>query len=306
MRGGMQPPSARDVHEKLRQALVRGANADGGWPYYGLKASRLEPTCWALLALSAAGGPADHQYVARGRAYMRALQRPDGLLAEAAAPGPNYAWNGLALLTDVTIHGAPMDAWQERLVSGLLAARGIALPEGPSPVRQNNQLRAWSWTDDTFSWIEPTACCLLALKRARAGDPLARTRIADGEAVVLDRACDGGGWNYGNARVLGQDLRPYVPTTALALLAMQDRRSHPVIQRGMSWLDAHAMTEPAAMALSWVAVYRQVFQTPSPAVQARLIQQEAATNFLGNLHLTAMALYALTVPTRGAGAFALP
>ena len=35
----------------LRTFLLAGRNADGGWGYYPGKASRLEPTCWALLAL---------------------------------------------------------------------------------------------------------------------------------------------------------------------------------------------------------------------------------------------------------------
>ncbi len=35
----------------MRRALLSAANADGGWGYYPGKASRLEPTCWALLAL---------------------------------------------------------------------------------------------------------------------------------------------------------------------------------------------------------------------------------------------------------------
>ena len=46
-------------------------------------------------------------------------------------------------------------------MAALLAAKGIAL-EGDLPVRQNNRLQAWSWTEGTFSWVEPSggACSL--------------------------------------------------------------------------------------------------------------------------------------------------
>ena len=51
----------------------------------------------------------------------------------------------------------------------------------------------------------------------------ADTRIRDGEAVLRDRVCVDGGWNYGNSNVFGKNLPAYIPTTAIALLALQDR-----------------------------------------------------------------------------------
>jgi hypothetical protein len=41
-----------------------------------------------------------------------------------------------------------------------------------------------------------------------------------GEKMILERRCSDGGWNYGNRRVLGEDLRSYPETTALALLGL--------------------------------------------------------------------------------------
>ena len=34
-------------------------------------------------------------------------------------------------------------------------------------MRQDGSLQAWSWVDGTFSWVEPTAWCLLLLKKWR-------------------------------------------------------------------------------------------------------------------------------------------
>ena len=46
------------------------------------------------------------------------------------------------------------------------------------------------------------------------------------------------GWNFGNATMMAQDLQPYLPTTALALLALQDRRDLPAVSTSLAYLEA--------------------------------------------------------------------
>ena len=138
---------------------------------------------------------------------------------------------------------------------------------------------------------------MLALKVRRVGGPLVARRISEAEAVMFDRVCEPGGWNYGNSQVLMQDLRPYVPTTALALLALQDRREHPVVQRSLHWLTSHALSEPSTMALSLAAVCLHVYGQPIAEVLKALQAQQARAHALGNAHLIAMAAYALTLST---------
>ena len=70
----------------LRQFLLAGRNADGGWGYYAGKASRLEPTCWGLLAL----GDADPAVLTRWPAA-------GGLLRERSGGDVNFAFHALAL-----------------------------------------------------------------------------------------------------------------------------------------------------------------------------------------------------------------
>jgi hypothetical protein len=300
----MQEWRASQARSELQQALMSAQSADGGWPYYAGRASRIEPTCWALLALSVVPGVAE-TLVDRARAFLRTLQQNNGLLVETGTPGPNNAWNGLALLADISTERAADGPFRQALVAGLLSVKGIALEDDSTPVRQNNRLQAWSWTDGTFSWIEPTAVCVLALKRSRASSASMRTRITEAEAMILDRVCDGGGWNYGNAQVLGQDLRPYVPTTALAVLAMQDRREHPAIAASINWLRTHAASEPATMALSLSSICLRAIGEAAEAPRALLLRQAPNTRAFGNLHLIAMALYALTAAEHGARVFTL-
>src|SRR6266446_345145 len=88
-------------------------------------------------------------------------------------------------------------------------------------------LSGWSWTAGAFSWVEPTSYSLMALKKL---EPMlvgtnVEARIQQGEMLIYDRMCQGGGWNYGNSKVLGEALWPYPDVTAVALIALQDRRA---------------------------------------------------------------------------------
>jgi len=89
----------------------------------------------------------------------------------------------------------------------------------------------WAWTESTFGWVDPTARAVLALRLLRPG----AKAIEDGVGMLRDRETVGGGWNYGNRVVLGEDLEPYAQTTAAALVALQ--RADPALeQRGLSAL----------------------------------------------------------------------
>lgn len=294
-----QADRARTSQATRRSALVDLAAPSGGWSYYPDRSSRIEPTCWALLALGLAGAsPHEATAVTAARTFLRGLQRSDGLLVEPGTPGPNYGWNGLALLA---LNDRDSLDLVDRLATGLLAVKGIQIEDRePAVARQNNRLQAWSWTEGTFSWIEPTAYCMLALKVRRVAGPAVEARLAEAEAVILDRVCEPGGWNYGNSQVLAQDLRPYVPTTALALLALQDKPDHPIVRRSLDWLAAHALAERSTMALSLAAMALHVYGRPTDAVLAQLEAQQVRTRTLGNAHLLGMALYALTLPVHRA------
>lgn len=277
----------------LAERLRAASDSSGGWAYYRGKAPRIEPTCWSLLALAEAPPLA-----------LAAFRRPSGLLVDPSSPEPNYAWNGLAALT---LQG-DLEALESELyagvLGGLVAAKGVQLDAASTAaIPQNGLLQAWSWTAGTFSWVEPTAYCLLALKRVANPSAVVRARIAEAEAVLRDRVCPDGGWNYGNSEVLGQELRAYVPTTALGLLAMQDRRGDEAVERSLTWLETSALHERSAMALSLVAITLHVLgRTPGAALTA-LRDVGEVSGFLDNAHLMAMALYALTLDQHRASAF---
>lgn len=87
---------------------------------------------------------------------------------------------------------------------------------------QDRRLDGWPWTPGTANWVEPTAHALRALRLSLPHHEAAaaRERIAIGERLLLDRRCRDGGWNYGNKRVLQEDLPSYSECTALALIGL--------------------------------------------------------------------------------------
>jgi hypothetical protein len=270
----------------LTSLLLAGQNRDGGWGYYRDKLSRLEPTSWAALAL--ASGPDG----VTAREALRQWPARDGLLLERAGGEPNYGFHGLALLA-LLASGVDHRDGNHALIASLQSVKGLALQQSTIN-RQNNSLQAWPWIDDTFSWVEPTAWCLLALKTsAYVGHQINSIRIRDGERLLVDRACRGGGWNYGNSNMLGKELAPYVPTTAIALLAMRDSEE-PMIAQGLQFLERNATTERSAMALGLTSRALRAHGRDTMALQAALQEQLPITVALGNHAAVAAALYALT------------
>src|SRR5262245_59995163 len=68
------------VIASLRDQLQKARNRDGGWGYYPGKSSRIEPTCWGLLALQE---PQDVSGRAGGAAgFLLAQRRVGGLLID--------------------------------------------------------------------------------------------------------------------------------------------------------------------------------------------------------------------------------
>ncbi|HJZ77939.1 MAG TPA: prenyltransferase/squalene oxidase repeat-containing protein [Vicinamibacterales bacterium] len=278
----------------LAAALRRGRNVDGGWGYYAGKASRIEPTCWVALCLARAETlPTDASDDASR--WLAARQRPDGFIGDGTAEPPNVGFNGLAALA-VRNSAAWSSEGATRLINGLGRTKGLALKNDQD--RQDNTLQGWPWIEESFSWVEPTAWCMLAMKISSAllPDRERAARIDEAERLLLDRMCQTGGWNYGNSNTLGRELSAHVPTTALALLALQDRRDHPSVRKSIEYLTRSRLAESAGMALSLTSICLRVYGVPAPDVNERLAALAQKHAFFGNLHIAAMALYSLTGP----------
>jgi hypothetical protein len=279
---------------RLRRFLLDQRNGDGGWPYYAGKQTRLEPTTWAMLALQLDA----HQ------TPLGAWQDQDGLLTEPATGVVNFGFNGVAALALEACGAASLSG---TVVDALLRRKGVRVPEHPS-VKQNPTLQAWSWMDGTFSWVEPTAWCLLAVKRSAArSTAAARARVEEAERLLADRVSPAGGWNYGNGLVYGKDLPAHVPATAAGVMAMQDLKEMSIVRGAIAFLAAHATGEgsSAALALGWMAL--RVVGVSDIGLDDALAARAALAEEFGNVANAAMLLHALDSLAAGQppGAFVL-
>lgn len=240
-----------DSHALLER-LVRSANPDGGWGYAAGAASHPEPTCLALLALGAAR-EAFAQPIANGLAALERHRRPDGSY-QLAGGRPEANWpTAIALFTRLAL-GAPPEQVGPTVAS-LLAAESRAVKRDPETADMENDidlsLVGWPWAAANFGWVEPTAWACLAL---RAAGQEAHPRTQQGLKLLLDRAFDSGGVNYGNRVVLGTPTEPIPGPTALMLLAVQGGPDHPRVDAAVGYLRVHAAKSNDLDHLAWARV----------------------------------------------------
>ncbi len=270
----------------LREVLLAARNPDGGWPYYPSHDSRLEPTVWALLALARdANRPPDLDAITR-------WPRKDGWLADGPAGAPvNFAFNAMAALACLQRREAT--SFVTDIAKRLVEVKGISLEQN-AVQRQDNSLQAWPWIGQTFSWVEPTAWCTLLLKKCRGLNlPGAADRITVAEKLIRDRVCHDGGWNYGGSNVYGQELYAYVPTTAIALMAMQDRRDDPAVVKSVRYLKTNAHTEATTEALGLSMICFSIFGQPTDEIRKQLAPAIEISRAREHVLGLAMALYAV-------------
>jgi hypothetical protein len=204
-----------------------------------------EPTALAAIALSAANRPAT-----AAMQWLDGLQTADGSLGPTAAqsaPGWPTGWVVLAALA-VARGGGNRAFDVPRAVSWILQTSGDALA-GSGEAQQKSAIVGWPWVTGTYSWIEPTAIHVVALKAAGfTNHP--RTRQA--MAMLVDRLLSGGGCNYGNTIVLGQELRAHLQPTGLAMLALAGQPdADGRIARSLEYLTANLSVDTTSASLSY-------------------------------------------------------
>jgi len=179
---------------------------------------------------------------------------------------------------------------------GFLANLLLALSFNKKPITLNEDFIGWPWTPGTFSWVEPTSYFLIALKQIRSY--LAGTnvdeRVKQGESMIYDRMCNGGGWNYGNSAVYGEDLWPYPDITALALIALQNHRNKRENRDSFVALKKMMKDGNSGLALSWSAICYEIYGEDPDDLHKLLISGFEKTGFLGETKAVALCILALS------------
>ena len=122
--------------------------------------------------------------------------------------------------------------------------------------------------------------------RAQAGD------VGRRRACGHRRVCRGGGWNFGNKNVLGEDLPPYPDTTAITLVALQDRRRQPGVVQSLLAFDRIHDGHDSGLVTSLVAICNSLFGRDGSAARAQLAEGYRSTGFLGDNKVRGLALLA--------------
>ncbi len=210
--------------QDLTGILLDRRNADGGWGYYPGQTSWLEPTAYAALALH--GRPES----ARAIELLRKWQTPSG--AWLAHPSTSIeSWATSLVVVVKCVRNEFDGSWRQgvewvlrskaNFTSRFQAFMDRVLGRKPAVV-QDPSLFGWPWCAGTASWIEPTAHALRALRlssrRVNVGE--LHERVSMGERMIMDRRCTDHGWNYGNKRVLDENLESFPECTALALIGL--------------------------------------------------------------------------------------
>ena len=280
-------------------ALVAARNPDGGWGAGAGRSSNTEATALGLLALHAAG----REGTAEAAAWLVSRQREDGSWAFDDVV-PDASWSGSLAVFALGRTGAD-EAGAARGLRWLVGQEGSSFPfliwlryklfPEDQAVELDPSLTGWPWTPDTFSWVEPTSYALLALKCLPGLAPrrAARARIQEGERMILDRACRGGGWNYGNSRVLDEELEPYPDTTAIALLALQDQPRLEGVRAGMTALRRMLGEVDSGLALALATLCFRAHDLDASTLARRLGARFEAAGFLGETRVLALAALAL-------------
>jgi uncharacterized protein (DUF362 family) len=255
-------PSVATARERLAAQVA----ADGGWGYQPGQPLHLEPTCLAILAL--AGEPEKYQpLIERARAAIAANRAADATY-RLARGRPQAVWaTALVLVTEHALSptacapGSPLAATAERLLA--IESRVLKVDDeevADMKIDIDLTLRGWPWAEANFAWVEPTSWACLALTAVGRGD---HPRVQEGRNLLLDRAFDSGGANYGNRVVLGKSTEPIPGPTAMMLLALQGVAHQPRIDAAVGYLRVTAAKSTDLEHLAWAKLALSVYDSDS-------------------------------------------
>lgn len=282
--------------EAAQNFLVRSRVPGSGWGYHADSSQAFpEPTCYSLLALNNTSfSPVEPL------GWLTSLVNSEGKLYLPADDSPN--WGTSHLLITLTRLDVLKDVRQAS-INWLLEWKSRYV-ETTEVVTLDGSLIGWPWISDTFSWVQPTSYAIFALKLAGLGS---HDRVKEAEALLFDRMCRQGGWNFGNPVILNRQIDPSLSETAIALFALQDvPEAKDEIDKALSLLERELPVFPSALSLSLGILSLQLFGRPFEwFVELLLSRQEQDGSWRQMNWWTALGVLALQVAEGGENAFEL-
>ena len=296
------------MRSEIIKFLLQSQNPDGGWGYFPGKSSALEATAFALLAVRLLTEAATCKQ--KAISFLKSRQAGTGgwpvntSESEAASWVSSLAGHALfeaegygnpvrrsAEYLESTFGKVPLN-WWTRLSIAMGNKKGL-----PFDVR----FGGWNWNPSTTPWVEPTSYALLFLKKIGTSLLPAQLQgfILEAETMLYDRMCPSGGWNYGNSRVLGEDLRPYLLTTAIALMALQDHPEREENRRSLEYLQRTLSAEKSALSLAYAILCLDLYRFQDSLASDSLLRIWEEDHFFKNTKTAALASLALDARERG-------
>jgi hypothetical protein len=288
--------------DEVVKQILNAQNRDGGWGFLHGKSSNTESTSLCILALESLGGQRPAVNIRRALDWLMQRQRAEGswslndALTDASwtTALAIIAMNRFAQYREPTANAAHWLLKQEGRTPGILARLVSTFAPRRTSVTLNPGLRGWSWFPETFSWIEPTSYALIALKQIRSylSGKNVEERIHQGELMIYDRMCDGGGWNYGNSKVFGEALWPYPDVTAVALIALQDNKMSQTNQESLGALRRMMQETDSGLALCWATICLSIYGDDTYEWKRRIQKRFQMNGFFGETKTLALSLIA--------------
>ena len=260
----MAPTDSKEQSQlvSLEKRFVEGV----GFPYRPGGGFRPDATCWAILALEAAGSTSG--VVAKARRLLASIQGPDGRVC-VSPQHPDACWP--TPLAALAWHGAPeYDEPRNKAIHFLLEFDQLGALDAPQTNEGHDEtIKGWPWIAKTHPWVEPTAYVLMALRVCRQGT---HSRTQDAVRLLLDRQLAAGGWNCGNTVTFGQQMRPMPESTGVALQALAGLAPKPAVEKSIAYLRSQLPALSSPMSLGWAVLGLHACQETLDQPQERICQ----------------------------------
>ena len=228
------------IRELESRALPDGGFAakPGGGTY------RPDATAWAAIAIKFANH--ESSLLSPALKLLAEDQQADGRISistdnpEAFWPTPLaiIAWRGFS----------EYRSQQTSAIDFLLKTTGNHFSRESDIVAHDTLIKGWPWIAETHSWVGPTVLAMVALRLTGNGD---HTRVKEAARMLMDRQLPSGGWNYGNTKVFGAELRPMPDTTGMALQALAGQIDAESVQHSIDYLQKEISVLKTPISLGW-------------------------------------------------------
>jgi hypothetical protein len=217
----------------------------GGFSEYSGTPFRADATALATLALRA--DSSNLRLLESARSRLASEQLADGRVC-LAKDQPRTCWpTALAILAwyGSSIHRQ----YQDLAIHFLLKTKGhSSAKKGGAITNLDFSLVGWPWIEETFSWVEPTAMSMMALRLSGYG---VHERVQEAVRLLMDRQLPHGGWNIGSTIIYGRETYPQTENTGMALAALSGQVDRKEIERSLDYLKSQVISSRTPLSLGW-------------------------------------------------------